>query len=127
MDFADLFLKLDESVKNAAEAFSNVSEVNDEYINNENARNHFDIKYKYSFLKTRKWLGLLTFIMVWFWLLIVLFIVLLTGIGRIPMTDFKFTLSQPVLITLITTTTLNIIIFLRIVLRNYFPSKVRSS
>jgi len=93
----------------------------DEFFDYETEKNKFDIDYKKSFLKTRKWVGALTFLLVWVWLFAMIYFVLSNGAGELVWTDIYFSLSDAVLITLITTTTINVVAFLTIVIKNLFP------
>lgn len=93
-----------------------------EEFNYELENNKFDIAYKKSYLRTRKWVGVFTFLLVWIWLIAMLYFVLANGLKRLPCKNSKFELSDTVIIALITTTTLNVVTFLVIVIKNLFPN-----
>jgi hypothetical protein len=83
----------------------------------------YDIVYKYHYLEARKIYANRVFMMVCFWLSIIILIVVLQGFKCVFGCYFK--LSDAVLITLITTTTVNVLAFLTIVIRNLFPDPNR--
>ena len=95
---------------------------NEELLDYERANKKHDLDYKKSFLRSRKQYGFLTFALVAFWLVVMLYFVLAQGLGRLPKRESKYSLSEPIVISLITTTTINVLALLIIVLRNLFPS-----
>jgi hypothetical protein len=80
-----------------------------------------DIAFKKSYLKTRKWVGFWTFLLVWVWLASMLFFVLCKGTRMIPGTCYGFDLPDGVIIALVTTTTVTVVAFLTIVIKDLFP------
>ena len=104
-------------------AISN-SRTNEELFDYEEEKNRFDINFKKSYLRTRKWVGFFTFLMVWLWLLAILYFIMASALGHLPfLSEEIFNLSESVLIALITTTTVNVVTFLTIVIKNLFPNK----
>ena len=57
------------------------------------------------------------------WLTLMMGILILNGFGKIPFTCLKFSLSDSVIITLITTTTANVAAFFLVVTKHLFPSQ----
>ena len=98
-----------------------------ELFDYEKEKNRFDIRYKKAFLRNRKRYGFFTFAIVAFWLIVMLYIVLAQGLGHLPKKDSKFILSEPIIIALITTTTINVLALLIIVLRNLFQSSDKNA
>lgn len=72
-------------------------------------------------LLERKKFGTRVFNLVCWWLGAMIFLVLLDGLGGIPYTNVTFDISEGTMITLITTTTINILGLLTIVVLNVFP------
>ncbi len=93
-----------------------------ELFDYESENKKFDIRYKKAFLKNRRRYGFYTFGLVACWLITMLYVTVAQGLGRLPWKDSKFSLSEAVIIALITTTTINVLALLVIVLRNLFPS-----
>jgi hypothetical protein len=118
MEFANIF----DSIKKFAGSSLPSKETSLEVIDYENEHKAFSLRYKKAFLNNRKIYGFLTFSLVACWLTVMLFFILAQGIGRIPFKDVKFLLTDSVVIAMITTTTINVLALLIIVLRNLFPS-----
>ena len=75
----------------------------------------FDLDYKRHFLKARKIIGYSTAIFVWIWLSCMIIIVINVGYKNIC-------LSDSVVITLISTTTLSVVALLAYVIKNLYPN-----
>lgn len=83
----------------------------------------FKLNYKNSYLIQRNIIGYGVFALIFGWLAMIFVIILFAGLGHIPFRESKFELSDTVIITLITTTTINIIAMLILVIKNLFHDK----
>jgi len=98
----------------------------DDVINYDLENKKEDLKFKKSYLIARKRIGLFICVLVAVWLFVMIYIVLSDGINRLIKTSNKFDVSDTVIVTLVTTTTLNILVLLNIVVSNLFPSPGKS-
>lgn len=80
-----------------------------------------EINFKKSYLRARKQVSLFICALITVWIAAMLALLLCDGMNRIPFKDIKFDVSDAVIITLVTTTTINILILLRLVVRSLFP------
>lgn len=120
---SDFFDKLGEFLSNVrTNTPSNPdSKTTKEIRDYEKAFKDYELDYKHSYLKTRKWIGRCTFWLVWLWLAAVIYIVISLGAGRLLWTCVDFKLEKEITITLITTTSVSVLAFLMVVMRNLFP------
>ncbi|NIG54615.1 hypothetical protein [Chitinophaga sp. Cy-1792] len=81
-----------------------------------------DIAIKKSFLQHRELLGERVFRLVCIWLIAILIILIFKGLHIIPLTGLVFDISDATTITLISTTTINVIAFLTIIVKDHFPN-----
>ncbi len=94
----------------------------DEIIDYDKEDRKFKLRFNQTYLSSRKTYGLLTFLIVSLWLGVMIYFVASQGLGHLPWKkDSKFSLSEPVIIAVITTTTINVLALLIIVLRSLFP------
>ena len=75
-------------------------------------------------LSERKKYAKQLFMMLSIWLAVMLVILTVNAVGQIPGTHLTFMMSDPVIITLITTTTANIAAFFLVVTKYLFPTSM---
>ncbi|MFB6456987.1 hypothetical protein ACE38W_17080 [Chitinophaga sp. Hz27] len=81
-----------------------------------------EIALKKAFLKRKGRISTSVFILVSLWLSAILAIVIFKGLHLIPGTGLVFEISDAISITLISTTTINVIAFLTIIVKDHFPN-----
>ncbi len=122
-DFDTFSIRLREALKeagqsNTPDAFSSV-----ELQNNDLRRFTEELKSLKQDRTERKGYASKLYWLVTVWLGLILFFVFMQGAQVVPFTTTSFSLSDPLLITLITTTTANVAAFFLVVIRYLFKGK----